>query len=152
DAFVAEDVLDLGGAVEGQLRPVLVDGGHHPEGMVRAVEEVGIAEGDVPGSGLDLGLDVGEDDVLGDDAEPPVVDHRDGAVPAPVYAAPAGLDVAGGALLAADGQPGVAPERRQAGPVGRRRRPAPADVDHAPRPAGWGAPGQPVDPGDEFGL
>src|SRR5581483_10772240 len=116
DAFVAEDVLDLGGAVEGQLRPVLVDGGHHPEGMVRAVEEVGIAEGDVPGSGLDLGLDVGEDDVLGDDAEPPVVDHRDGAVPAPVYAAPAGLDVAGGALLAADGQPGVEPERRQAGP------------------------------------
>ena len=51
------------------------------------VEEVGVAKRDVLGAPLDLGADVGKDDVDRDDAKLAVVDRHDRAVPAAMLAA-----------------------------------------------------------------
>ena len=56
-------------------------------GMSRAVEEIGIAEGDVLGAGGHLLIDVREHDVGRDDAELAVVDRHDRAMPAAMLAA-----------------------------------------------------------------
>ncbi len=42
-----EDVVDLGGAVEGQLRPTFVHGLDDAQRMGGRIEEVGVAVGDV---------------------------------------------------------------------------------------------------------
>ena len=104
---VAEDVLDLDGAIERQLRPAFVHGGDDAPGVLRPVEEVGIPEGDVPGTAGDEALDVGEDDVLRHDPDPPVVDDRYRAVPATMQAPVAGLDVPDRPLFTDYGQVAV---------------------------------------------
>src|SRR5262249_3837704 len=65
------------------------------ERVARAVQEVGVAERDVTGAGLDELTDVGQDDVAIDDEEAPTVHGRDWAMTAVMLAAATGLDVAG---------------------------------------------------------
>src|SRR2546429_1164294 len=60
--------------------------------MARAVQEVGVAEGDVRRPRLDLLADVREHDVPWHDEEAPAVDGRDRAVPAEMLAAAGRLD------------------------------------------------------------
>src|SRR5438309_7324221 len=60
--------------------------------MARAVQEVGVAEGDVRRPRLDLLADVREHDVPRHDEEAPAVDGRDRAVPAEMLAAAGRLD------------------------------------------------------------
>ena len=87
---VAQEVLDLDGGVEGQVRMAVMQPGHDPAGMVRCVEEVGVGEADMAGPGGHQLVDVGQDGVLGHRTDPPVVDDRDRAVPTAVRAASAG--------------------------------------------------------------
>src|SRR5262249_38647720 len=64
-------------------------------GVGGAVQEVGIAERDVSGAGVDELADVGHDALAIDDEEAPAVHGRDRAVTAVMLAAATGLDVAG---------------------------------------------------------
>ena len=82
--------------------------------MPDAVEEVGIAEGDVPGAGGDLRPHVGHDDVDRDDPKAAVVDGHDRTVPAAMFAAAAGLGVADRPSFGAPLQGRVLRQRRQA--------------------------------------
>jgi hypothetical protein len=59
-ACMVEDVVDLRGAVEGQLRPVGMHVGDQAGGVRRSVEEVRVAERDVAGSCGDELVDVCE--------------------------------------------------------------------------------------------
>ena len=81
------------------------------------VEEVRVAERDVPGARRDLRANVGHDDVDRDDAESAVVDRHDRTVAAPVLAAAAGLGVAGRPAFAAPLQRRVLRERRQSAAI-----------------------------------
>ena len=115
---VAQQVLDLDRDVVGQRRMPRVQRLDDAPRVRRAVEEVGIAEGDVLGAGGDLLIDVGEHDVDRHDAELAVVDRHDRAMPAAVLAAARRLGGAGDAPRAVGHlQRGVA--RRAA--AGRRR-------------------------------
>ena len=95
------------------------------EGVGGAVEEVGIAEGDVLRAGGDLRADVGEHDVGVHGAEAAVVDRHDRAVAAAMLAAARRLGVADDPPLVADLERGVLRQRRQIGSIGR-------DELHAP--------------------
>src|SRR5829696_1131447 len=95
-------MLDLDGDVVGQARKLARHGGHQLARVPRAVEEVGIAEGDVPRALLNLSPDVLDYDRDGDDAEAAVVDRNDRTVPAAMLAAAARLGIAGNAPLAAN--------------------------------------------------
>ena len=105
---MSEEVLDLDGGIEGQVRMAGVHRGHDPAGMMGCVEEVGVGEADMAGPGGHQLVDVGQDGILGHRADPPVVDDGDRAVPTAVRAASAGGHRADGSLLAGDGQAGVA--------------------------------------------
>ena len=109
---VAQDVLDLRRAVEGELGEALVHRLHDAQRVAAAVEEVGIAEGDVAGAELDEARDVPHHGVRADDADAPVVDSGHRAVAAPVHAAVARLDVAHEPLVASEREVCVALERR----------------------------------------
>ena len=111
--------------------------------VVRAVQEIGVAEGDVARShGHELG-DVGHHGVLAHQAGAAVVDDGHGTVPAPVRAAVAGLDVAGQAAFAPEGKAGVAVEAREE-VAGREPEPAPPELDHGVGPAPARRPGRRV--------
>ena len=110
---VAQDVLDLRRAVEGEVGEALVHRLHDAQRVAAAVEEVGIAEGDVAGAQLDEARDVPHHGVRADDADAPVVDGGHRAVAAPVHAAVARLDVPHEPLVAPERQVRVALERRQ---------------------------------------
>jgi hypothetical protein len=116
---VAEDVLDLDGGVEGEIRPLGMEGGGDAQGMGGAVEEVRIAEADVAGAGRNLAADVGEDDMERDHAKGALVEGDDGAMAAEVLAAATGLGGASGEPLAVDDERGVAVKRGQGGAVRR---------------------------------
>ena len=92
---------------------MVMHGGHDPAGMVGGIEEVGVGETDVAGTGGHQLVDIGQDDVLGHRTDAPVVDDRDRAVPAAVRAAPAGGHRTDETQLPVDGQVGVAAEIRQ---------------------------------------
>ena len=109
--------VDLGRAVEGHVRERSWSRRTTRERVRRAVEEVGVAEGDVAGPGRHLGGDVGHHDVLGDDADAAVVDDGHRAVAAAVEAAMARLDVTGQPPLVAERELGIALERRAACPA-----------------------------------
>jgi hypothetical protein len=111
DALVAQHVLHLHGAVEGDVGKPFTDRAHDPQGMVGPVQEVGVAEREVSGAGGNLLCRIGDHSVELDDAQPSVVDHGDGAVPAPMCAAMAGLDVSDDALFVPDREVGVVVER-----------------------------------------
>ena len=97
---MAQEVLDLDRDVVGEPRMRAVERAHDAERVPDAVEEVGVAEGDVLRAGRDLLADVVEDDFALHDAKVSVIDRDDGAVPAAVFASAARLRVAGDALRA----------------------------------------------------
>ena len=114
--------------------------------MLRRVQEVGIAERDVLGSGGDELLDVGEDRGLVGHAHPAVVDHRNRAVPAAVGAPAARFDRTDDAHLVADRQAHVTVECGEERP----RRAAPGAGFGAGVPELYGnADGFALDPGHE---
>ena len=126
---VAQDVLDLGGHVEGQVGEGAVDGVDHARRVVGTVQEVGVAEGDVAGPHAHELGDVGHDGVLADQAGAAVVDDGDRTVTAAVRAPVARLHVAGQAALAPESQAGVAVQAGQE-VAGREAEPAPPELDH----------------------
>jgi hypothetical protein len=83
DALVAQDELDLGRAVEGQLGKAAVHVLDHPERVVHGVEEVRVPERDVTSARVHQAGDILHDDLLPHDAHAAVIDRRNGAVPAP---------------------------------------------------------------------
>ena len=89
-----------------------------------AVQEVGVAEGDVTRARRDLRADVGQHHVRRHHEEPAAVDGHDRAVPAQVQAAAAGLDVGGGIGVAVVLVSRVPRRRRQRRAVGDRERTA----------------------------
>src|SRR5207247_5571042 len=83
------------------------------ERVGRAVQEVRIAEGDVPGSRRHLLADIGHDHGGGHGEEAAAVHGRDGAVTAKVQAATARLDVAHRLMTSVTLEMGIALERRE---------------------------------------
>jgi hypothetical protein len=90
---LAQQVLDLGGEVEGDGGELVVQGTRDGERVAGAVEEVGITEAHVRGARRHLLAHVGEHDVSGHDHEAAAVDGRNRAVTAQVLAPAAALDV-----------------------------------------------------------
>src|SRR5262249_48069873 len=78
----SEGGLDVGGESEGDPGERGVERLGEGERVAGAVEEIGVAEGHVPGPGADLLPHVGEDDVRRHDDEAPAVDRWDRAVAA----------------------------------------------------------------------
>ena len=115
---VLEQMLDLDRHVVRDARELLRKPRDDCRRVSDAVEEVRIAERDVPGAGSDLAADVSHDDIDGDDAEPAIVDGHDRTVAAPVFAAPAGLGIAGRTAFLASLQRGVLRQRRQPCAIG----------------------------------
>ena len=116
---VADEVLDLDRHVVGQRREAAVQLIDDRQRVSRAVEEVGVAEGDVLRAGVDLLADVLDHDITFDDPEAPAVDRHDRTVPAQMAAASRRLGVADDArLVLTDDQRGIALRRRQPGSVG----------------------------------
>ena len=128
----SQDVLDLDRHVEGHIGKGAVHGVDDPGGVVGAVEEIGIAEGDVARAGGDELGDIGHDGVVGHEAGSPVVDDGHRTMPATVRAAMARFDVPDQAALVPEGESGVAVETREgddgpgarSGPVRARPRSA----------------------------
>ena len=89
------EVLDLDGRVVGDLGEFGMERFYDPHGMGGAVEEIGIAEGDVARACRDLLPDVGEHHVALHHAKLSLVDGHHRAVPAQMLAAAAGLGVTG---------------------------------------------------------
>ena len=77
DSRVLEDVLDLGGDVEGEVREAGVDGAGGRQGVGHGVEEVGVAVAQVARAHPVELADVGEQRLAPDHPDAPVVDHRD---------------------------------------------------------------------------
>ena len=91
---MAQQVLDLGRPVIRQAGVLPVELLHQRDGVPRTVEEVRVAERDVPDPRRDLLPDVLKHDVALHDPERPA-GHRDAGAMAPqVLAATGGLDVA----------------------------------------------------------
>ena len=113
-----EQVLDLDGDVVGEPRAFAMQRLDDRDGVAGAVEEIGVAEGDVRGAGGHLAADVFEHDVGLHDAEQPVIhrDHR--TVAAEVLAAARGLGVADAARAVGHDELRVGAERRQPAAVG----------------------------------
>ena len=90
-----QQVLDLGGDVEGHSRKLGVERARDRQRVPRPIQEIGIAEGDVRcARGHEL-AHVRQHDLRRHDEEAPAVDGRDGAVPALVFAAATRFDIAG---------------------------------------------------------
>ena len=132
DVAVAKDVLDLGGDVEGELGECSVHGLDHASGVMRAVEEIGIPEGDVAGSHVHEPSHIGEDDVVADQAGTPVVDHGHRAMPAAMRTPVAGLDISDQTALAAEGELRVTVQTGQE-VAGGKPEPAPPELHHGVR-------------------
>jgi hypothetical protein len=97
---LAKKVSDLDGGVVGEQRMLSMQSFDNAGGVRDAVEEIGIAEGDVLGTRLDLLANVGEDDFLRDDSELAVVDRNNWAMAAEMFAAARSFGVTGGAVVA----------------------------------------------------
>ena len=105
---MAQQVLDLDRDVVGEVGMLAVERLDDWQRVADAVEEVRVAEGDVPRPGANLAADVLEHDLARDDAEAAAVHRRDRAVAAQVPAPAARLGGAHHPMLAAEAQPGVA--------------------------------------------
>jgi len=97
-----------------------VQGFHQPQGVSRPVEDIRIAEGNVPGPSRHLLADVRQHHLRLHNTEPPVVIGNDRAVPAQVVAAAAGLGVSNPLARSVQVQMGVALEQRQIAAVWRQ--------------------------------
>src|SRR5262249_43629411 len=145
-----EDVLDLGRHVEGDLGMRRMERAGDGHGVAHAVEEVGVAEREVPRAGGDLLMGVGEDDLARDDEEAALVDRRDRTVETAMEAAAARLEVSDDALLPrrrAD-EASITRERREAVPA-RGDEGQPLEHRRRPQgPAGGRAPSEAIPRGD----
>ena len=90
-----EKMLHLGSEVETHVGKGVVEGTGYFAGVAGAVEEVGVAKGDVAGAVVNLLGDVCEHGLDGDDEKAAVVYGYDRAVAAGVQTAAGGLGVAG---------------------------------------------------------
>src|SRR5262245_60333567 len=88
--LVLQQVLDLDRHVEGDVREFAPEAGKHRGGVADAVEEIRVAERDMPRARGNLRAYVGHHDLHGDDAEAAVVDRNDRTVTAAMLAAAAG--------------------------------------------------------------
>ena len=112
-------VLDLDRDVVGDAGKLARQRVDDRQRVSRAVEEVGIAEGDVLRARRHLRADVRQHDVDRHGAEPAVVDRDDRTVPAAMLAPARRLGVADNLARVADLQRRVARQWRQIGPIGR---------------------------------
>src|SRR6185295_2240051 len=113
---MAKQMLDLDRDVVADLRMLRVQGARDPHRVRRAVEEVGVAKGDVSGARRNLVVEISDNDLRLDDAELAVVDRDDRAMAAEMPAPAARLGVADQAARAVRGmQRGVLRKRRQPG-------------------------------------
>ena len=136
---VAQQVLDLRGEVKRQLRELVVQGARDPKRVRRAIQEVRVAERDVPRARRGLPPDVFQHHVLRDREETAAVNGGDRAVQAAVLAAPARLRVPDQRFGAVAHQPRILPERRKTRPQGGRKAQAPEEAgsrSSAPRHPG----------------
>src|SRR6185436_19660667 len=79
---MAKQMLDLDRDVVADLRMLRVQGARDPHRVRRAVEEVGIAKGNVSGARRNLVVEISENDLRLDDAELAFVDRDDRAMAA----------------------------------------------------------------------
>ncbi len=86
---------------------------HQLQGVPGPVEEIRVAEGDVPGAGGHLLRHVRQHDLHRDHEEAPRIGRRQRTVQAVMLAAPRGLHVAHGAFLACGRGAGLRPRHRQ---------------------------------------
>ena len=117
---MAQDVLDLHGAVEREMRELVVHGRDHSARVPGDVQEVGVTEGDVRRARLHELCDVVEHCAFVRDPHPAVVDDRDRAVTAAVRAPAGRLDGPDEAPSGALGELHVAVQRGEN--VARRAR------------------------------
>src|ERR1039458_10403869 len=102
-----EQVLDLDGDVVSQRGPFAVEGLDDGDSMAGAVEEIGVAEGDVLRAGGHLPADVLQYHLPLHDAENTPIDRDHRAMPADEFAAPAGFGGSGEAARAIGNPLGV---------------------------------------------
>ena len=95
-----EQVLDLDRSVVGQLRKFAMQSLYQFDGMRWPIKEVGIAERNVLGSGLNLLANVGQHNIALHHTKFSFVNRNYWAMPAQVLAPAAGLGVSGKLLLA----------------------------------------------------
>jgi hypothetical protein len=86
-------VLNLDCAVKGDFGEAFMHGPHNPEGVMDAIEEVRVTERNVLSASVDLLRYVGEDGIVFNNADTPVVDNRDGAMQTSMRASMACLDI-----------------------------------------------------------
>ena len=98
---VTEKVFDFDGGVVGEMRMLCVEHFDNSRGVSNAIEKIGIAECDVPGSGLDLLANVGEDNFVRDHTKLSSVNRNDWAVAAEMLAPAGRFRVTGNAMRAA---------------------------------------------------
>jgi hypothetical protein len=126
---VIDEVLNLDGRVERDVRECFVQGAREPQAMGGTVKEVRVAEGDMGCPFFHLLPDVFHHHAYRNDAELSLVHRHDGAVPAQVLAATAALGESGDSGRSVrEHQVSVARELRQAAAVRHLERdPAKAD-------------------------
>ena len=90
-----QDVLDLRREIERQRRELGVHRPDNRQRVARAVQEIGIAEGDVRGAGRCLLADVRQHDIARHDEEAARAHRGNGTMTAEVQAAAARLGLAG---------------------------------------------------------
>ena len=110
-------MLDLDGDVVGEAREFAVQRLDDRQSVGRAIEEIGIAKGDVLGAGVDLAADVFEHDVALHDAENAVVNRHDRTMAAEMLAAAAGFRYT---RRRGAGRPAAARAHRREAAAGRR--------------------------------
>src|SRR5208282_1844752 len=96
----AQQVLDFDGDVVAERGKLPVERLDDFDGVARAVEEIGVAEGDVLRPGGHLLADVGQNNFGSDHAEGAAIYGNNGAVAAQMFAAARGFRVADDAVRA----------------------------------------------------
>ncbi len=112
-----QKMLDLDGDIVGDFRKLAMQGLDDANCVRGPVEEVRIAERDVPGAGRDLLADVGQNDIRLHNAEGPLIhrDHR--TMPAQMLTPARCFRVAGDTLFGAGAELGILTQSRQAGAI-----------------------------------
>src|SRR5579859_3346892 len=87
-------MLDLNRCIEGQRGKLGTYGAQDFERVAGAVQEIGVAKGNMLRAHLDLRANILKDELLGDNEETSLVDRRNRTVQAGVQAAPACLGIA----------------------------------------------------------
>ena len=113
DRSMFQDVLDFRRDVKAQIGKLVVHGPNDAQRVLRSIQKVRVAVGDVFRPGAHQATDVLQDDRLGNDKEPSPIDRRDRAMQAQVQAAPARFHVACQPFVAVPLEAGIFFQRRQ---------------------------------------